>query len=319
VRSTRAGGSLSRGRGSGHSAAGAAAELKATASSYPSLKQILAWVDGSDRDRAVLDQALQVALRYASHIDVLHVRLDARGAAAGNDAVLQLDSLLGIPVERAAAEAATRARMHFEEWHGQNGLPLRDIAAASHEPSTRWREIVGFENEVVARLGRLSDLIVMPRPRERSSSSSLIALESALFDTCRPVLMVPQGAPRSLLHHPLIAWNGSLEAARAVGFALPFLSESRSVVGVFIAPEAKHRTDPDELLYYLGWHGIVAERFSLDDQRPAGARLLAQAEANGSGLIVMGAYTHGHYRQFLFGGVTRHVMDHAAVPILLAH
>jgi nucleotide-binding universal stress UspA family protein len=50
-----------------------------------------------------------------------------------------------------------------------------------------------------------------------------------------------------------------------------------------------------------------------------GANLLAQASARQAGLIVMGAYTHGHYRQFLFGGVTRHVMQHAATPVLLAH
>jgi nucleotide-binding universal stress UspA family protein len=48
--------------------------------------------------------------------------------------------------------------------------------------------------------------------------------------------------------------------------------------------------------------------------------LFAQASANQTGLIVMGgAYTHGHYRQFLFGGMTRYVMEHAAIPILFAH
>ena len=70
---------------------------------------------------------------------------------------------------------------------------------------------------------------------------------------------------------------------------------------------------------YLGWHGIVAERVSADDARPIGMSLLAQASANQTGLIVMGAYTHGHYRQFLFGGMTRYVMEHAAIPILFAH
>jgi nucleotide-binding universal stress UspA family protein len=47
--------------------------------------------------------------------------------------------------------------------------------------------------------------------------------------------------------------------------------------------------------------------------------LLARAEAHQNGLIVMGAYTHGHYRQFLFGGMTRHVMEHATIPVLFAH
>jgi hypothetical protein len=62
-----------------------------------------------------------------------------------------------------------------------------------------------------------------------------------------------------------------------------------------LPPESKHHTDTEELVRYLGWHGIVAERVSADDARPTGMSLLAQASANQTGLIVMGAYTHGHY------------------------
>ena len=144
-----------------------------------------------------------------------------------------------------------------------------------------------------------------------------MALEAALFDTGRPVLMVPAGEPANLFHRPLIAWNGSREAARAVGFALPFLSEFSGCVDIFAAPEGKHQTDTNELVRYLGWHGIAAERIAADEA--TGMSLLAQASAGRSGLIVMGAYSHGHYRQFLFGGMTRYVMEYAAIPVLFAH
>jgi nucleotide-binding universal stress UspA family protein len=147
-----------------------------------------------------------------------------------------------------------------------------------------------------------------------------MALETALFDTGRPVLMVPDRTEAAnLFHRPLIAWNGSLEAARAVGFALPFLCECEGGADVFVAPEQKHRTDTEELLRYLGWHGIVAERMSVESSGPIGRSLLAQASTSRAGLLVMGAYTHGHYRQFFFGGVTRYVMEHCAIPVLLAH
>lgn len=299
-------------------AADSAAELNALPSRRADIRRILACVDGTEKDRAVMDHALQVALYFAGHIDVLHVRFDARSASAGRYE-RTADRLLAIPVERDAAEAAKRAHRHFEEWQARCKLPLRDVATAIREPSTRWREIAGYENEVVARLGRLSDLIVLPRPSSGSSSFSLVALETALFDTSRPVLMVPDGSPANFFHRPLIAWNGSLEAARAVGFALPFLAQSDGGVGIFIAPESKHPTEAEELLDYLSWHGIAAERIPFEDPVPIGMSLLAQAAGNRTGLVIMGAYTHGHYRQFLFGGVTRHVMEHATVPVLLAH
>jgi nucleotide-binding universal stress UspA family protein len=129
---------------------------------------------------------------------------------------------------------------------------------------------------------------------------------------------VPEGVPMNLFHHPIIAWNGSLEAARAVGFALPFLTECESV-DIFAAPEHKHCTETDELQRYLSWHGVVAQRVLVEESHPIGMSLLAQASSNQAGLVVMGAYTHGHYRQFLFGGMTRYVMGHAATPVLLAH
>jgi nucleotide-binding universal stress UspA family protein len=188
-----------------------------------------------------------------------------------------------------------------------------------HGPSSLWREIIGYEDEVIARLGRVSDLIVVARKGTGSSTFSAMALETALFEAGRPVLMVPAGPPANLFHRALIAWNGSREAARAVGFALPFLTECEDCVEIFAAPESKHPTDTQELLRYLSWHGIVADRVSSDDARPTGVSLLAWASANQTGLIVMGAYTHGHYRQFLFGGMTRYVMEHAAIPILFAH
>jgi nucleotide-binding universal stress UspA family protein len=276
---------------------------------------MLAYVDGSSSDRIVLDHAAQIALRFDAHVDVLHVRFDARGTTGNKGHAGVADRLLAEPVESSVSAAAGRARQHFDAWHAQCKLPLLDSGIAAHGPSTQWRDVLGYESEVIARFGRLSDLVLVARGG--ASNSSAMALETALFETGRPALMVPAGAPANIFHRPLIAWNGSREAARAVHFALPFLCEFEGCVEIFAAPESKHHTDTKELLRYLSWHGIAAARLSAD--KATGPSLLAQANAVGAGLIVMGAYTHGHYRQFLFGGMTRHVMEHAAVPVLLAH
>jgi nucleotide-binding universal stress UspA family protein len=297
----------------------ASAKTDAVPSRYTGIRHILACVDGTDKDLTALDHALQIALRFDSHIDVLHVRFDVHGITTDKRQDRQVDHLLGTPVEHVVAEAAARAHRHFEEWQAQCKLPLRERGTAVRGASSLWREIVGYENEVVARLGRLSDLIVLARPGERSSSFSAMALETALFDTGRPVLLVPDGTPANLFYRPLIAWNGSSEAARAVGFALPFLTEFSGCIDIFAVPESKHHADTEELLRYLSWHGVVADRIPADDTASIGMSLLARASANQAGIIVMGAYTHGHYRQFLFGGTTRYVMEHAAVPVLFAH
>ena len=39
----------------------------------------------------------------------------------------------------------------------------------------------------------------------------------------------------------------------------------------------------------------------------------------GADIIVMGAYTHSRMRQLILGGVTRHVLEHSNLPLLMAH
>ena len=297
-------------------AADATPRLSASPTTGVAIKHILACVNGTDADESVLDHALQVALRFSSHIDVLHVQFDVYAVTDEKRYEGLFDRLMAEPVERATIEASVSARRHFREWSARCRLPLRDSGISVRDASVGWREIIGYETDVIAALGRVSDLIVIGRPGQIPGNSAM-ALEAALFETGRPVLMVPVGEPRNLFHRPLIAWNGSREAARALGFALPLLSEFSGCVEIFAAPEGKHQTDTSEVVRYLSWHSIVAERIAADEA--TGMSLLAQASANRSGLIVMGAYTHGHYRQLLFGGMTRYVMEHAAVPVLFAH
>jgi nucleotide-binding universal stress UspA family protein len=296
-----------------------AADVNAAPARQIGIKHVLACVDGTENDRSVLDHALQVAQRLDSHIDVLHVRFDADGATTDPERKRHADRFFSTPLMAIAADTAHRARAHFDAWHERSKLPLRDSATAVRGPSACWREIVGYESEIVAQLGRLSDLIVIARPNQHSTIVSVMALETALFETGRPVLMVPDRPAANLFYRPLVAWNGSIEAARALAFALPLLAECDGPIDVFIAPERKHATDTGELLRYLSWHGIAADRTSAGDTHDVGVSLLAQASARQAGLVVMGAYTHGHFRQFVFGGATRHVMQHAATPVLLAH
>jgi hypothetical protein len=61
----------------------------------------------------------------------------------------------------------------------------------------------------------------------------MATVESALFDSGRPVLIVLPLAhePASALGETIVvSWNGSTETARAVSFAMPFLLKARRVV-----------------------------------------------------------------------------------------
>lgn len=287
-----------------------------------SMMSILARVDGTENDHAVLESALQVATRFQGHIEALHVRFDPRNLplVTGYDMVPEVVALTET-LKRTVEQAAEQARSNFEGWRGANNIPFAEPPAGAAGVSVRWQEDAGNEEDVIIRRGRVADLIVVARPTVENSSASQGALEAALFDTRRPVLVTPPKSRGDLFGRALVSWNGSAEASAAVALGMPLLAAAKEV-SVFTAVEAKHRGEAEELIAYLGWHGIGAKREATpypSTTGSVGADLLALADATGVGLIIMGGYTHGRVRQIIFGGVTNHVLHHAALPVLMAH
>jgi len=214
-------------------------------------------------------------------------------------------------VAQVALERAARARLAYDAWRAaQAGLP---------KPGT-WSEPEGLLEAVVERKGRLADLLVLRHPASDVPETER-AFDAAVFSTGRPCLLVREAVRHPLLDHVLVAWNGSLEGTRALAGAMPLLSVAGRV-SVFSAP----RPDGDvehgrELARALARNGIEARQApaSAPSEPSVGARFLQAAETTGATLLVMGAYTHSRVRQMLLGGVTRHVLKHATVPVLMTH
>ena len=70
---------------------------------------------------------------------------------------------------------------------------------------------------------------------------------------------------------------------------------------------------------YLGWEGVTASMIESAQSGSAAEQILATAKGLGAGFVLMGGYSHGRLRQLMLGGVTSHMMDHADLPVLMAH
>ena len=115
-----------------------------------------------------------------------------------------------------------------------------------------------------------------------------------------------------------MAWNGSAQAAAAVAAALPWLARAGAVR--VLSAEEYHRRGPGaaELHDYLALHGVRAELASFRPvDRDVGAGLLKAVRDFGADLLCMGAYSRSRLRQSIVGGVTRHVLEHADLPVLM--
>ena len=195
-------------------------------------------------------------------------------------------------------------------------------AAALKAAVERWEEekpgaatadfidVEGDIADVVAGRGRQADAVIVPAAS--LSRRSRDALHAAIFDTGRPVLVAPPLCAEAFGRVIAVAWKDDARAPKAVLSAMPILKKARAVH--VLRAHAAARVPA-----ILKEHGVAAEAHALDGPGPVGAELLQKAHELGAGLIVMGAYAHGEWREALLGGVTRYMLDHADLPLFMQH
>jgi len=181
----------------------------------------------------------------------------------------------------------------------------------------------GSAEDEFAILTRHFDLTIIQQPDPDSLGDDEILIESALFGSGRPVIVVPytQQAPFKR-HHIVVAWDGSVPAARAIAGALPVL-QSADKVQLVVVNEKKQRMAVDlpgfNITRHLARHAINAELQKLPDVGDVADTLLSHLADTSADLLVMGAYGHSRLREFILGGATKGVLSAMTVPVLMAH
>ena len=282
------------------------------------IKSILVPVRGDGMVATVLAHAAELAKQHGARVNVVHCR------ALAKDLVPQ-----GIPLNdfarkvmmEQAGELANRQEDHLRGVLARlaREFGLRETATDEGPANCTFTEEEGRMADVVKHGGRLSDLIVLPKPqKERNLGQS--SLKSALYGAGRPVLICPgQLQPDdSFAQHVAIGWNGSLPAARAVASSLDIIDAAERVSILTGGKVQPHGPTPEELQDYYSLRGIAAEIVVFEARDPAKALLKTSAEI-GASLLVTGAYSHSHETEMLFGGNTERIVDNTELPVLMAH
>lgn len=286
------------------------------------IRKIFVLLDGADTSKSALVAAFMVGRNLRAHVDVVHVRSDPRDVMP-----LLGDDVSGLMVEdmislagKEAEERTIRARGMFDGMCAHYAVAVINKAADMDSTSAAWTEITGREDELTARIGRLSDMIVVGRPTSDSDSSITMNLHAAIFESGRLVLVAPPKAPVVLGNKVAVSWNGSAQAARAVASAMPVIKAAKEVLILSAESERTPSGATSELADYLAWHGVTATARAIRSaSHPVGETILKECAEAGTDTLVMGAYTHSRMRQLVLGGVTRHMLENAEIPLLMAH
>ena len=262
--------------------------------------------------RTQVELAARLAKAFGAHLTGICSLTETamlRSAVQNPFIRLEAEKVEGL-IEQETAEASA-AEKTFDAIAAEVGVP--------HS----WLSGEGDAADLIIHAARLQDLAVVEQCQDPSDLLWGPAVQIALSGY--PALIVPRDWTSSAFgKRAVIAWNGSAQAAAAVRKALPLLQRAEHVsvlVGQSRAAfPASMRTVPLDVVAYLRHHGVDAEIGESDTpDEDAGAAILKAASAGKADLIVMGAFGHSRFREWVLGGATRHVLEHMTVPIFMAH
>lgn len=176
---------------------------------------------------------------------------------------------------------------------------------------------------VFARLARRFDLSILGQPEPEQPALDRLIVEAALFDTGRPVLVVPYIQRAGLkLDRILLCWDGSHSAARAAADALPFLRRGKLVEVVTVAsgPAKSDEMPGADIAHHLARHNVEVElKRIVTAETDVANTILSHAADSSADFLVMGGYGHSRLREFVLGGMTREILTSMTVPTLMSH
>ena len=269
------------------------------------LKTILLHLTDDPRNATRLAAAIELSQRHDAHLVGLYTT-----------APLVVPGYVGaeLPAQvyadyEADAEAKTReAETLFNDAAKKAGL------------SAEWRTDRGFARDVLSNHAYYADLVIVGQTMpDDDLPKGDEGLPGDLALACgRPVLAIPgAGTFKTIGDKVMLAWNGSREAARATADAMPTLEKAKEIL--VVSANVKATTPALDISTHLARHGLKVELKPIHTDLAVGDILINTAADAGCDLIVMGAYGHSRLNELVFGGATRHVLQHMTVPVVMSH
>lgn len=284
------------------------------------LKDLLVYLDQSDRALLRLRLAADLARRHGSRLIAFYIRgLSPDQFARRRSAELGLRSFneverLDRRMQDSIAGAADRLRRVLESSARQDNL------------SIEWREIGSEPIGALTEAARYADLCIVGQDPSDGSSIEYGLGEELLLQSGRPVVFVPPtGQFTTLGKNILIAWDSSRQASCAVNAALPLLERAERVTVVAVNPSELQRNydgaPAEHLVEHLRHHGTLAAALPIEGVASGHVAQALEGEALelGADMMVAGAYGHARLRERLLGGVTRDLLASMRLPLMMVH
>jgi len=211
----------------------------------------------------------------------------------------------------------SRKQVEYEEKQAIDWF--EKVAAKWDDVEAQLLTVEGLVGPAIAQRAKTADVSVLPTVSAADDELFDEARDAALFSSGRPVLFVPNEASGHVGETVVVAWKDSVESARAVAAAAPFLESARRVRLVSLTAD----DEPEDETAIAMANYLVAACLPVElqsarlGQREVGDAILE--EAGSGGLLVMGGYGRWGWQEWIFGGATDYVLRNTDVAVLMSH
>ncbi|MEP9390226.1 universal stress protein [Mesorhizobium sp. KR9-304] len=209
-----------------------------------------------------------------------------------------------------AAEVWQQLREDIERRQKELHAEFDRIVAGSVE--AEWRESLDSPTRALTTASRLADLVIMSASRNASTGNAYRVADpgSVVLQAGRPLLVAAENTEQVPTKTVVIAWKDTREARRAVADAVPLLLSAKEVIVVTVdpAPDRWIGAGIADVAEFLTRHGIKP-RTEMVEATNEGEKLSEFVASCHADLVVSGAYGHSRLREWVFGGVTRSLLD----------
>ncbi|RXH29372.1 MULTISPECIES: universal stress protein [Bradyrhizobium] len=272
-----------------------------------SLASVMVYVDSQQQDEGQIALAEGIANNFgAALLGISAVAIEPPFVAEG------------VIIEQTTAEDLERIRAALS---GKEAWFRRIVRLPSEQ--VEWRWAIGFPTDFLVEQSRAADLVVVRRSQLKPNYGHYLDAAGAMLRVGRPTLSVPDGVTKLSGDRIVVGWKDSRESRLAVRDALPFLTRASQVTIAEICTsseqDAAHGRVRD-VARYLQRHGVSCQHeVRVHTTEPDAGYLVRLAADVGADLIVTGGYGHSRLGEWVFGGMTKSLLQHAPVCLLMSH
>lgn len=279
-------------------------------------KKIFFPIGGGEELRERIHGSLIIAKYFNAHLEIFKSLAKPSQIMQFDDKIPEtlLKELNAIAKDRLEEDMYIHETI-FKEEIEKIGSKISNIAI----PDTATAQILsgeGYRSKLIEQESKYCDLVIVSSPHNGRLTSTF---ETTIVKSGKPALMFPRKMKDFSTNKIIIGWNNSAEGSRAISLSIPLLKKAKEVHIITASEYIKEENDIQKLQNYLAIHDIIATYEIVKITKTPGEALLKNARDGEFDLIIAGAFGDRGFRELMFGGTTKYILENTNIPIFMSN